>query len=1033
MMFCDLVGSTELSQRLDPEDYQEWLEGYRTLCTGVVTRFEGRVARVVGDGLLIYFGYPLAHEDDAQRSIRAGLGILDEMKSLRKRFQERFAGSLDLRIGIHTGLVVVGDIGAGETMERMGTIGEAPNIAARVQSVAPVNDLVISQATRRLTHELFETEALGPHELKGIAEPIELYRVIGVSARRSRLELAARMGLTPLVGRKPELEVLSRGWQEVVAGKGRVFLIEGEGGIGKSRLVRALVDAIAETPHRSWEGRCSSHYRHSALYPLADLFEHALEFRESDSDAEKLGKLIAKGARHLADPDDVAFLALLLSIPLPAGHANVELLPNVRRQKVLDTILGFLQGVSRISPLLLVVEDLHWVDPSSVELLTLLIERCRGLRIMLILSFRPEFQSPWLPGEHVRHLVLDRLNADETRQMIQRVTAGKALPTAFIHRVTEATDGIPLFVEEVTRMELDSGSLVEVDGSYELKSQASGQTIPATLRDSLLARLDLLNRGKGVAQLAATVGREFSFDLLAAIAPLDKEKLRSALDQLVEAQLLLQRETESTTVYTFKHALIQEVAYDSVLKRTRRQYHRRVAEVLAETSRDFVRNHPEILAHHYTEAGFAEEGIGYWKLAGARATEYSAHIEAEGHLRRGLELVKRIAPEKQQREELELLVALGIPLTATRSYAHEEGEQLYLRTLELSETLGDSKQKFRSLSGLYRYYITSGQLHRALEYGERLLEVAEGSEDSLLMMEAERATGASLYALGRLEESRSHLERGVSLHDPTRDFRQTLEFSNDPGLSCLIWLICPLWLLGWPAKALASVEKALTLAKRHGHAYGIALTLMYYTWAHAYRREWDLAEARADECLEISNAHGFTLFVGAVNVFRGRALVEAGNVGRGITVLEHGLALYRRTGATLTLPFFSYLLAEAYVAADRVDDALAELDAAARMVEAHDERAWEAEIHRLKGELLHKRRESAALVLQQLDTARTVACAQHAKSLELRVAMTRLRLASSADQRAAALAELSGIYAWFTEGFETPDLKEAKALSKTFA
>jgi class 3 adenylate cyclase/tetratricopeptide (TPR) repeat protein len=1026
VMFCDLVGSTALSERLDPEDYQEWLEAYRSLCSGVVRRFDGRVARIVGDGLLIYFGYPFAHEDDPHRAIRSGLGIIHEMRALSARFGERFTGSLDVRIGIHTGLVVVGDIGAGDTLERMGTVGETPNIAARIQGAAAVNELVISDATHRLSRGFFDTESLGARELKGVRNPVGLHHVVGEAARQSRIEIAARSGLTPLVGRRVELDTLLQRWSQAVEGAGQVVMIQGEAGIGKSRLIRALRERTGDAPHSVWEGQCLPHFRASALYPVNDLLQRWLRFKRSDSDAAKLNRLVSRTARYLGNADDVSLLASMLSIPVPASDVLADLSPDVRRQKTLAAMLDLCRRSSREFPVLLVIEDLHWVDPTTMDLIGMLIGQCSRDRIMLVLTFRPEFEPPWEAKGHVGRMILERLSAEEARDMIQRVTAGKRLPAELLLRLIATTDGIPLFVEEVTKMELESGSLVEVENGYELRSALPEQLIPPTLRDSLLARLDRLKGGKAVAQLAATLGREFNFDLLAAIAPLGEPELRLALDRLVEAELLFEREPGDHTRYVFKHALIQEVAYDSILRRTRRQYHSRIAAVLAQSSSDVGKSPPELLAHHYTEAGMAEEAIEQWKRAGARATEYSAHIEAERHLRKGLELTGAVDSARRSRDELDLLIELGVSLSATKGYGHTELEPLYRRSLELSEALGDTMRSFRSRAGLYRLFLTRGEMHHALEQSRELRKLAERSESSVFVVEAEFAVGTTLFTLGRFGESLAHLENGVSLHDPDR-FR--LHHGNDPGLSCLLWSTCALWLLGFPDRAVRAAEQACALAHRHGRAFGLGLTYMFHAWLYSYRRDWKLVQEWAERCLEISDKHGFALYTGAATAFRGRALVEFGDIGRGIPLVEEGISLWKRTRASISVAYFSSLQAEAYALVERLDEALPILDEAIHIADTYEDRTWEAELYRLRGEFLLQQGADTGTVLACYDRAKAIASVQDARSLALRVAMSRARLMHRSGDPVAAKSELLAVYDGFREGFDSADLKEAKALA----
>ena len=698
-MFCDLVDSTRLASQLDPEDYRTVVRSYQQTCAAVIQPFDGHIAQYLGDGLLVYFGYPQAHDDDAQRAVRAGLGILDAVRTLSARLAHDRGVRLAIRLGIHTGLVVVGAMGGKDRQEQL-ALGDTPNIAARLQGLAAPNTLVISAATHRLVQGYFECQDLGLHTLKGIDQPITLYQVLQESAAQSRLDVAATQGLTPLVGREEEVGLLLRRWGQSQDGLGQVVLLSGEAGIGKSRLVEVLRAYTEREGYTRMAFRCSPYYQQSALYPVIEHLQRLLQFHRDDTPEAKLDKL-EQGLQgyRLALDEAVPLLATLLSVSLPeARYAPLSLSPQRQRQKTLEALLTWLLAETERQPTLAVWEDLHWADPSTLEFLGLLIDQTPTARLLTLLTCRPEFRPPWTPRSYLTQLTLGRLGRVQVEAMIERITAGKALPAEVVQQIVARTDGVPLFVEELTKAILESGLLQERENRYEQRGPLPSLAIPATLHDSLMARLDRLATGKEVAQLAATLGRAFPYELLRAVSPLDEATLQQALARLVEAELLYQRGMPPQATYLFKHALIQETAYQSLLKSTRQQYHRRVAQVLEAQFPETCETQPELLAHHYTEAGRTEQAIPYWQRAGQLALQRSANLEAVRHLTTGLELLAPL-PETQARaqQELDLQIALGVALVATKgSGAHRGGADLCPGAGLMRPGRGDPAALFRA-------------------------------------------------------------------------------------------------------------------------------------------------------------------------------------------------------------------------------------------------------------------------------------------------------------------------------------------------
>ncbi len=661
--FIDLVGSTALSQQLDPEDYHARVVAYQTACHQVIARYDGHIAQYLGDGVLVYFGYPTAHDDDAARAVRTGLEIVAAVSQLA------YTPPLQVRIGIHTGPVVVGEIGGGEKREML-ALGETPNIAARVQGQAEPDTVVISGATYHLVQGLFECQGRGPQELKGISTPLPLYRVVRESAAQSRFEVAVRTGLTPLVGRESELGLLRAHWAQAKTGAGQVVLLSGEPGIGKSRLVQELTEQLAHEGVTRIEFRCSPYHQNSALYPIIDHLQRLLQFAREDSPAVKLEKLQHTLSRYrFPQADTLPLLVALLSLPHPEGYPPITLSPQKQKQKTQEALVAWIVEEAERAAMYCAWEDLHWADPSTLEVLTLFLDQVPTTRLLALLTFRPEFTSPWGNRSHLSQITLSRLGRSQVEAMIERVTDGKALPPEVVQQIVAKTDGVPLFVEELTKMVVESGLYVEATHASPLPPLA----IPATLRDALMARLDRLSTVREIAQLGATIGREFSYELLAAVSLLDEATLQHGLKQLVEAELVYQRGLAPQAHYLFKHALIQDTAYQSLLKSTRQQYHHQIAQVLAERFPETVETQPELVAQHYTEAGLLAQAIPYWQRAGERAAQRSANVEAIAHLTKGLELLKTLpdTPERAQ-QELTLQIALGGPLVVTKGQASPE-------------------------------------------------------------------------------------------------------------------------------------------------------------------------------------------------------------------------------------------------------------------------------------------------------------------------------------------------------------------------
>ena len=1025
VMFCDLVGSTALAEQLDPEELRDLLAQYQQTCADVIQHFDGHIARYVGDGLLVYFGYPQAHEDDAQRGVRAGLGIVEAVRDLDTRIANPDV-SLAVRIGITTGLVVAGDIGSGERVEEDAIVGETPNLAARLQALAEPNTVLIGSSTQRLVEGLFDCDDLGSQNLKGISQAVSVYRVLAESDAPSRFEAAATRWLTPLVGRESEIGLLLDRWEQAKEGEGQVVLLSGEAGIGKSRIVRGFRERLKAELHNQVLYYGSPYHHNSALHPAIDQLERGLRFAKDDTPTQKLDKLeVVLIDLDLPVAEYAPVLALLFALSADGRHPVLELPAEQLRKITLEAIVSMIKAMSSQHPVLMVVEDMHWIDPSTQELISLLIEQLQSYRLFLLITCRPEFESPWGAYAHITSFTLNRLSRRDSTAIIARVTKGKALPDDVRDQIVVKTDGMPLFIEELTKTVLESGLLEDAGDRYTLSGPLPPLAIPASLQDSLMARLDRLAAVKEVAQLAATLGRTFSHELLAAASPLEEKELEDALTRLVRAELIYRLGLPPAVAYEFKHALVQDAAYQSLLKSTRQQYHQRIARTLEEQFPATAEMQPEIVAHHYTEAHLAEPAIDYWHRAGQRAHERSANVEAIAHLTRGLGLLESL-PDTVERAEkdLALQIDLGLALQAAKGFGAAEVQQTYARARELCEQVGNTPHLFRALWGLATYYTQSAQLPAARELAEQLLALAERLQVSGFLIEAHLSMGVPLFWLGEAASARRHYKKVVALYDPNEHRALLREYGEDPGIAGRARRGFPLWMLGYPDQAIKTSREAATLAQELSHPFSLARALVIAAWIHTFRREARAAQELSETVITVCTEKGFPFWLRWGTMLRGWALTELGQVDDGISQMQDAAQPMNSTGQT----HLNALLAEAYSKADQLEQGLDALVVAAAFADKTGERFWQAELHRLRGELLLRQNTTKVEVESCFHQALEIARRQQAKSLELRAGTSLGRLWRDQGKRAEARGLIAPVYDWFTEGFDTADLQDAKAL-----
>ena len=1031
VMFCDLVDSTRLSSRLDPEEYRDMVRAYQNVCTEVIQRYEGYTAQLLGDGLLVYFGYPQAHEDDAQRAVRSGLGILAALGDLNTRQLQDKGIQLALRLSIHTGLVVVGEMGGGGKHGQL-ALGEVPNLAARLQGLAAPNTVVISDATSRLVQGYFDCQDLGAQTLRGVAEPVHVYRVLQESGARGRLDVAVTRGLTPLVGREQEVGLLLERWGQVQAGQGHVVLLTGDAGIGKSRLVQMLKEHIAQEPHTRWECRSSEYAQNTALFPLVDLFQRLLRFEAHETPNAKLAKLESVLRQYrLPLEESVQLFAPLLSVPVPEHHyPPLNLSPQRQRQKTLESIIAILNELAEHQPVLFIVEDLHWTDPSTLELLNLVIDQTPTASLLVMLTCRPYFQPAWHHRSYLTEITVNRLSHTHVEQIVTRMTDGKTLPQEVLVQIVEKTDGVPLFVEEITKAILESGQLKALDGHYELTGSLSTCAIPTTLQDSLMARLDRLISAKGIAQLAAVIGRQFTYALLQAVSPLDEVTLQRELGRLVEAELLYQRGLPPQASYLFKHALLQDAAYQSLLKSTRQQYHQRIAEVLEARFLETAETQLELVAYHCMAAGLTAQSVSYWHKAAQRAIERSAHMEAITHLRQGLELLQTLpeTPERTQRE-VDLYIALGASLIATKGQAAPEVGETYTYARQLCQHLEDPYQLFPVLRGLWHYYQVHAELQTAYALSEQLCTLAQQVQDAAMLIAAHRALGMTLLYMGAVASAHMHFAQGMALYDPQQHRTSAFLYGENAGVICHSFAAWALWYRGYPDQGLTQIDAALTLAQQSVHPFSLAFALSCAAVFHRFRREERCIQEHVEAVITLAKEQGFPFWMAFGSMLCGSALAHQGQAKEGMAQITQGLMTYRATGAEILRPYFLALLAEAHSSIGQPEAGLTALAEALTLADTTRERWYEPELYRLTGELLLQQNSDnhteAASCFQQ---AITIAQSQQAKSWELRAATSLARLWQQQGKHQEAHALLTPVYSWFTEGFDTADLKDAKAL-----
>jgi class 3 adenylate cyclase/predicted ATPase len=1033
VMFSDLVGSTALSARMDPEDLRDVISSYQKCVTEIVRRFGGYVAKYLGDGVLVYFGYPQAHEDDAERSVRAGLELVGAVNALKTR------APLQTRAGIATGLVVVGDlIGSGDAQER-GIVGETPNLAARIQGIAEPNMVAIAESTRRLLGGLFDLQDLGAQDLKGIAAPVRAWAALRPASVESRFEALHASSLTDLVGREEELELLQRRWSRAKNGEGQVVLLSGEPGIGKSRLTAALMESLASEPHTRLRYFCSPQHTDSALYPIISQMERAAGLAHDDPLEAKLGKVDRVLAKTSTSKQDAALFADMLSLSNDGRYPTLDLTPEQRRQRTLQGLVSQLEVVAGENPTLMIFEDAHWSDPTSLEVFSRVIDRIVGLRVLLLVTFRPEFAPPWIGQPHVTALTLNRLPKRAIEAMIDGVVNNNRFPASVRQDIIERSDGIPLFVEEMTKAVLEAES-EDAARRTAAAVPSSALAVPASLQASLMARLDRLGPVKEIAQAGAAIGREFSHTLLAAVAGKPDGELASALDRLMQSGLLFRRGLPPHATYLFKHALIQDAAYGTLLREPRRALHARITKILETQFAEIARTQPELVARHCTEAGLIEKAAGLWGMAGRRSLERSALVESLKQFTRALDQIASLPTSPAlRREQIKYQIGLIQPLGHLRGFAAPETKTAVERAnllIEQAEALGeepgDPITLFSVLTGAWGAATVAFNGDVSSNLAEQALSIATRHGATRLLVTGHLMVGQSSLYTGKIAEAVTHFDQAFALYDPEQ--HRSLASAMDHGVEAVGFRSWGRWILGYPDAALVDAKQAIEDAREIGNAGSVMVALACAGATYLLVQNYETANVIFDE-LSVLASEKTTQYWKAIGAIgKATTLAVTTKSSRAVHMLNSGVAKFRSTGSTLYVPWFSTYLMAGYVALDEFDKARRCAHETMSIIETTKERWCEVEINRIAGEIELKSQEpDPAKAEEYFHHALVVARAQQAKSWELRAAMSMARLWRDQGKRDEARELLAPVYGWFTEGFDTLDLKEAKALLNELA
>jgi class 3 adenylate cyclase len=1032
-VYVELVPTEIDGKALDGEDLPEILHElmpeFQEVCRQVFEGFEGSLAQMEGRGVIAFFGHPIAHEDDSRRAVRAGLALIERIGKLSEHFQQELNVRLTVRIGVHSGVVICesGDVTSDALRQT-----ETSMVAGRIQEHASPNSVVVSATTYALIDEFFETESSGTIAVPSIAQPLAIHHIVKDTGYDSRLQAAQARGLAPLIGRDNELELLLDRSRETRRGNGQIVLLRAEAGVGKSRLLAEMRNRLAAEPHQWIECRCSSYHQNSAFYPLIGSLELWLGIERGNDAPTKLEKLESALGKFSSPYDEIVPpIATLLSIPYEPRYPKLQGSPREQKDLMLQAMAQLALENAMQSPVVFVFEDLHWVDPSTIEFIELLIEQAATAAILVLCTFRPEYAAPaaWLNLSYVSQISLDRLGRAEAEEMVQQLTGGKRLPEEVLEEIYRKTEGFPLFIEDLTRMVLESELLIEKDDHYELSGPFRSLAIPATLQETLMARLARLATAKPVAQLGAAIGREFVFEMLLAIGEFDDKTLTEELNRLVQAGLLYKRGLLSRAKYVFKHALVQEALHQSLVKKQRRQYHKLIADVLEEKFRDVVETQPELLAHHYNEAGATAKAIDYWERAAQRALNRSANVEALSHTRRALTELPRLSMASGNERELRLRMIEGPALLALRGWASPELGACYARAMELCKSLGKNTRMFSSIRGMWTNHMVAARLAEALLFAQELYAMATASSDEDFLLEAHGALCDTYFWMGRPVESRENARIGFETYDVERHHQtHSIDYGEDPATMFYTYSALSLYLTGRTAESFEFTHAAIAMFEKFSHMHSRAFLICGVAWNYLQARDAPNVAIYADMLVDISTANSFGAWLPLGKAMKGWAMAAMGDLDTGLAQMEQGRQEWHAIGAGVKACFYPSLMADLCCRAGRLDQARhwvqAGLDAAARC----DDRYYYSELHRVRGDIFAKE-ENESEAIRAYETAHTIAVEQGARLLDLRATVGLAALHLGADRAGQAAAVLAPLRDVWESAANTFDGAEAAALA----
>ncbi|UPK38239.1 AAA family ATPase [Bradyrhizobium sp. 186] len=1020
VMFCDLVGSTQLSEKLDPEDLQKLIDAYRVECSAAIARYGGEVARYFGDGVMAFFGWPRAHEDDAVRAVHASLEIVFGVTKISGPV------TLNCRVGVCSGPVVVGEIGDSGTWS-MDAVGETPNIAARLQTLSAANTVLISESTRRLVWTAFDFQDVGLHELKGLSEPLHVYRVLSAKHSASRFEAAHTGSLTPLIGRSTELSLLLDRWRKVKEGEGQVILLSGIPGVGKSRLLHELKSHVQQEPHVLLHHQSSPYHSQSPFYPVIGQIEQAAQLTARGAETDKLAKLTTYLPRSINNSKEpVLLIAKLLSIPLENNLELSGLTPQQIKNRTISTLVEMILAFSVQRPTLCIFEDAHWLDPSTLELLESIISGIDHARVLLIVSCRPEFRPTWMTRANATMHSLTRLSLTEVKAMIRDILKGGSMPQPVLDRIIAKADGVPLFIEELTSSMMSAP--LRTRGTFERVPQLASLRVPDTLSDALMERLDRVAPSRRLVQIAAVIGREFSYDLLSAASRMGDDDMLSALSLLEQADIIYRVGISPSLRFAFKHALLCDAIYDSLLRSKRQQIHADIAAVLQHDFSELAENQPQVLAYHHQEAGNHQSAIRCWFESGQGALAHSANVEAIASFRKALQLLGALQETPERiKQEIDIQLALGIPLIAVQGYASAETREAFSRAHALCLQLGDIPEYFQALFGLWGHSWMGGKNDDALRLAGEFLSRSRALSQPVPLMVAHRVMGSTLLTMGDFRSSANHFTESIKLSIGKGKQPLSNLYMVEPQAASLLLLSWDLWFLGYPDQSLSRVSEALALGQDLGHPYTVAFAHYMTSVVHLLRGEAALAFESAEKSFQMSQEQRFSLYAILSRISRGRAAGELGRLGEAQEEMALGLGEARRNGVGFMLPMMVSWLADLYAKAGEIQSALSIVEGILVDISDMTGRSWESELHRQNAQLLlvlnpSKTREAESHLKKSIEVAR----GQSAKSLELRAVTSLAELWRTQGRPDEARALLEPIFRWFDEGAETADLRRAR-------